>query len=117
MDLEKFAYLAEIVSSIGVVASLIYVGMQVRQNTRSQKAATYNALTGNTVAILSPLLAEPGITEFIVRLQSNPDSTTAAERLRFHAFLLIGFRHWDNLYFQFRTARSRRRCGSATTAP
>jgi hypothetical protein len=23
--------------------------------------------------------------------------------LRYHAFLLIGLRHWDKLYFQFRT--------------
>lgn len=103
MNLENFANLADIVSSIGVVVSLIYVSVQIRQNTRALKAATYNDLTSNTVAILSPLLAEPGITEFIVRVQSDPDSATPAEKLRFHTFLLIGFRHWDNLYFQFRS--------------
>ena len=103
MNLEHFANLADIVSSIGVVVSLIYVSVQIRQNTRAQKAATYNALTSNTVAILSPLLADPGITEFIVRVQSNPDTATPAEKLRFHTFLLIGFRHWDNLYFQYRS--------------
>lgn len=103
MTLQDIANIAEVVSTIGVVVSLVYVGVQVRQNTRAQKAATYNALTANTVAILSPLLAEPGITEFIVRIQANPDAATPAERMRFHSFLLIGFRHWDNLYFQFRS--------------
>lgn len=103
MNLENFANLADIVSSIGVVVSLIYVSVQIRQNTRAQKAATYNTLTSNTVAILSPFLAEPEITEFIVRVQTDPGAATPAEKLRFHTFLLIGFRHWDNLYFQFRT--------------
>jgi hypothetical protein len=103
MNLQEIANIAEVISSIGVVVSLIYVGVQVRQNTRAQKAATYHGLTSNTVAILSPMLAEPGITEFIVRMQANPEAATPAEKLRFHAFLLIGFRHWDNLYFQYRT--------------
>jgi hypothetical protein len=103
MELEQYAHLAEIVSSIGVVVSLIYVSVQIRQNTRALNAATYNDVTGNSIAILTPMYADPEVTEFVERVQSDYESATPAEKRRFHAMLLMAFRHWDNLYYQYRT--------------
>jgi hypothetical protein len=102
MDLENFARIAEIISSVAVVVSLIYVGMQVRQNTRALRATTYNSVSSNSVAILSPMYAHPEFTEFLTRVQSAPDAATPAEKQRFHILMLSAFRHWDNLYYQFR---------------
>ncbi len=102
MDLETFSRIAGIVSSVAVVVSLIYVSVQVRQNTRALRATTYNSVTSNSVAILSPMYARPEFTEFLTRVQSDPDAATPAEKLRFHINLLAAFRHWDNLYYQFR---------------
>lgn len=102
MNIEGFAQLAEIVSSIGVIVSLIYVSVQVRQNTRALKATTYNEVTANSVSIMSPWHAHPEFAEFLVRMLADPDSATPAQKLRFHVMLLTAFRHWDNLYYQFR---------------
>jgi hypothetical protein len=102
MDLEDFARIAEIISSVAVVVSLIYVSLQVRQNTRALRATTYNSVTSNSVAILAPMFDHPEFTEFLMRAQSDPDAATPAEKLRFHILLLAAFRHWDNLYYQFR---------------
>jgi Tfp pilus assembly major pilin PilA len=33
MTLEEFNYIAEIIASIAVIASLLYAGLQVKQNT------------------------------------------------------------------------------------
>lgn len=102
MDLEHIARIAEIVSSAAVVVSLIYVGLQVRQNTRALRATTYNAVTANSIAILSAMDTHPEYSEFLVRVQSDYGSATPAEKLRFHMCLLSAFRHWDNLLYQFR---------------
>ena len=102
MDLENFARIAEIISSVAVVVSLIYVSVQVRQNTRALRATTYNAVTANSVAILAPMHTHPEFTEYLVRVQSDPESATPAEKLRFHITMLSAYRHWDNLYYQFR---------------
>ena len=102
MDLENIARIAEIISSVAVVVSLIYVGLQVRQNTRALRATTYNAVTANSIAILSAMDSHPEYSEFLVRVQSDYASATAAEKLRFHMCLLSAFRHWDNLLYQFR---------------
>ena len=102
MDLEYVARISEIVSSVAVVVSLIYVGLQVRQNTRALRATTYNAVTANSIAILNSMDTHPEYCEFLVRVQSDYGSATAAEKLRFNMCLLSAFRHWDNLLYQFR---------------
>lgn len=102
MDLEATTHIAEIVSSVAVVVSLIYVGVQVRQNTRALRASTYNAVTANSIAILSPMESHPEYSEFLTRVQSDYAAATPAEKMRFHINLLMAFRHWDNLYYQFR---------------
>ncbi len=102
MDLETITPIAEIIGSIAVVVSLIYVSVQVRQNTCALRATTYNAVTSNSIAILSPMFSHPEFAEFLVRVQSHPGMATPAEKLRFHVCMLSAFRHWDNLYYQFR---------------
>jgi hypothetical protein len=102
MDLETPARVADIVSGLAVVVSLVYLGLQVRQNTRALRAATYNAVTANSVAILAPMYANAEFTEYLDRMQSRPESATSADKLRFHLNMLTAFRHWDNLYYQHR---------------
>ena len=103
MNIEGVAQLAEIVSSIGVVVSLIYVSVQVRQNTIALKATTYNAVTANSVSILGPMYTHAEFTHFLARMNGQPADATPEEQLRFHVTLLTAFRHWDNLYYQFRS--------------
>ena len=103
MNIESLAPLAEIISSVGVIVSLIYVSVQVRQNTRALKATTYNQITANSVAIMGPWHVHAEFTEFLARMTANPDAVTPAQKLRFHVMLLTCFRHWDNLYYQFRS--------------
>jgi hypothetical protein len=76
--------------------------LQVRQNTRALRASTYNAVTANSIAILSPMDTHPEYTEFLTRVQSDYEAATPAEKMRFHLCMLSAFRHWDNLYYQFR---------------
>ncbi len=40
MSLEQAAYLSQIVAAFGVLASLIFVGLQILQNTRATRAQT-----------------------------------------------------------------------------
>ncbi|MEO8742129.1 MAG: hypothetical protein ABI365_02960 [Lysobacteraceae bacterium] len=102
MNLENISRISEIISSVAVVVSLVYVGLQVRQNTRALRATTYNAVTANSIAILTSMDTHPEYSEFLVRVQSGYDAATPAEKLRFHMCLLSAFRHWDNLLYQFR---------------
>lgn len=102
MDLQDLTQVAAIISSVAVVVSLIYASVQLRHNTRALMATTYNAVTANSLALLSPMAGNPEFSEFLHRAHSEPGSLTPAERMRFDAAMLAIFRHWDNLYYQFR---------------
>lgn len=41
MTLEEMNFIAEIIASIAVIASLMYVGLQVRHNTRQHRAEAF----------------------------------------------------------------------------
>jgi len=66
-------------------------------------ATTSNAVTSNSLAVLSPMTGSPEFSEFLHRARAQPDALTPAERMRFDAVVLTVFRHWDNLYCQFRS--------------
>ena len=103
MNLQDLTQAAAIVSSLAVVVSLIYASVQLRHNTRALMATTYNAVTSNSLALLSPMTGSPEFSGFLHRAHAQPDTLTPAERMRFDAVMLTVFRHWDNLYYQFRS--------------
>ena len=47
MTLEQYAYLAEIVGTFLIIASLVYVGRQLHQNTEMMKADSRNSIQQN----------------------------------------------------------------------
>ena len=44
MSLEYASYLSQVLATIALFASLIFVGIQIRQNTRSQKVVAVDSL-------------------------------------------------------------------------
>ena len=49
-NLKKIALLAEIIGGFAIVVSLIFVGIQFRENTKATKSATANAVNAITIA-------------------------------------------------------------------
>ena len=90
MTLEAWAYLSEIVGAIAVVASLIYVGIQIRDSNRVNQA---NARHNISEFILQVSLFNAGQADRIAAIQqkiSEGDELTAAEHT---------FQWWSHMNF------------------
>ena len=77
----------EPLAALGVVASLVFVGMEVRASTTQARAAAYQEIGVATAAV------HLEIDEWMVRLsveQSEPESVAAWTRLDWHK----SFRNW-----------------------
>ena len=59
MDLQSLASIAEIVGGIGVLVSLIFLIISIRQNTTSQRALAVDSLTAAITAINVPAIESP----------------------------------------------------------
>jgi hypothetical protein len=100
MNLNEIALVAEIVGSIAVVVSLVYVAIQVRKNTRAARSATYQSMVANSLGILATMYSETGNAELYLRAKDSYPDLSPVERLRVHFLLLAVFRHFDNLHYQ-----------------
>jgi hypothetical protein len=57
MNLEEIYYISQIVAVVGILGSLIFVGVQIRQNTRATRAASHNAVS-NSLNEINRMFAE-----------------------------------------------------------
>ena len=98
MSLKKWAYLAEIGSAIAVVASLIYVGYELNQNTNAVRAGNYQALLDYADGAELILLENADAASVVVRAESDYDSLTKEEKRRFGTYAQNVFNFWEAAY-------------------
>jgi hypothetical protein len=100
MSLEELGNIGEFVGSIGVIASLVYLAMQIRQNTRSTRAQTFLSISSE-VESFARILAENPDAARIWRIGlGDPDALEPDEFIRFSYLLTLVFQHAENVFIQ-----------------
>ena len=100
--LQDLGNLGEFVGALGVVISLMYLARQMRQNTTSVRAASFNSMTENSIRLLEDVFPDTGFAEFLYRAQSDPSELTPAESIQWDSYMTAVFRHFGNLVYQYR---------------
>ena len=103
MSLDDLGNVGEFLGALGVIASLIYLGIQIRQNTRSVRASTFHG-AASRAADLTRAIAEGKELAHIYRrgmvgLDQLEDDDDV---LRFMMLLSTMFRQFEDLFFQYR---------------
>jgi len=101
MTLSDLADLAEIVGSAAVVISLVYLAIQIRQNTKSVRNSTLQANTALWSSLLTTL-AEPGIVEAYSAGMSGAPDTRSVHYTQFFLICRGLFVAFENQHYQFR---------------
>jgi hypothetical protein len=87
MNWEMFAAIAELLSATGVIISLLYVGSQVRQNTKMMHAASIDATIGATNYVREQIVAHADVASLYNRGNRNPDELTDEETVRYRILI------------------------------
>jgi len=95
MSLEQASLVSQIVSAIAVVASLVFVGFQLRQNTRAVRASTSQAHSATYLQAVESLFADAQFASIWRRGLGDFDRLDEDERVRFLAFTSALFRFYD----------------------
>ena len=98
MTLEQYAYLAEIVGVILVIASLVYVAQQVRQNTDAVRSQSRHAMLAASQTELFAQMDNPGTAIDITK----PDALTPEEHVTLSCWLFALFRARQFAWLQHR---------------
>jgi hypothetical protein len=100
MNLEEFNYIAEIVASIAVIASLVYVAIQIRQNTSTNKLMSAQNLSHELRETLSLVAASTELTDIHLRAMQDIESLSTTEKHRFYMLLNNVYRVYESTYYQ-----------------
>lgn len=99
MSLEQLSYLAQIVGSVGVIVSLLFVGSQIRQNTRALERNEHNSTMAQWTVIRQAIATDRGIAELMTAGLSGERKLDAADQLRLEQMLQeclwASFHIWD----------------------
>ncbi len=100
MDIMELGALGELVGGVAVVASLLYVGHQVRQNARSVRAGTFADMADSFNRFNLALATDPGLGTVVERGRHDRDGLESAQRFKFDHFQLGIFRIIETLFYQ-----------------
>ena len=99
MSFEQLSYLAQIVASVGVIVSLIFVGLQIRQNTGALQRNEHNSTMAQWTVIRQAIAGNRDIAELMTAGLSGERALDAADQLRLEQMLSenawAAFHIWD----------------------
>ena len=100
LTLQDLGNLGEFVGSIGVVTSLLYLAIQIRQNTRSVRTSAYQAAVSSSVEMGAGVANTESLAELWMKGAHDYATLEGPERFRFGAYCYSLFRSYENLFYQ-----------------
>ena len=99
MNWDAIGAIGEIIGAAAVLGSLIYLAVQIRQNTRSVEASTMQNLSEGNKDIYLTLATDPNLASIFLK-EANGIVLTEEEEFRLGAFQAVGWRAMENMFLQ-----------------
>ena len=100
MTISDLGNIGEFISSIAVIASLIYLSFQIRQNTKQLRRSEYNAI-GEQSSFTRQMLIEESNAELLVKVIDSENHLSETEKVRLDAMcsqlVWQQFNIWDSV--------------------
>ena len=82
MTIQDWGAIGELVGGVAVVVTLIYLALQIRQNTRAVRLSTSHAVAEDVRNMFALMAEQTELTEAIHKGSSDPGSISGAEKMR-----------------------------------
>ena len=100
MNWDAIGAIGTFISAIAVIISLIYLAVQTKQNTRAMKSASFHQVRVSFSDIPLAIAQDSELVSILARVNSDPDSLTKEEVIRYEMILLTIIRRAESAYFQ-----------------
>ncbi len=101
MTLQDWGAIGEAIGGLAIIISLIYVGLQIRQNTRANRAATTQPFVDSFSGPSLKLIGSE-FTKVFSRGLEGLEQLEGSERIEFTVWCMQVFRLWESYYFQWK---------------
>jgi len=96
--IEYWSFVAEIAAAVGVIASVIYLGVQINSGTTALKSQTHFNALELAQRPIEMLIADQELAQIVEIGERNPDTLTPAQWKRFCSYQLLAFNGWEYIY-------------------
>ena len=102
MNLQFMAQVADLIGAIAIVVSLVYLAIQMRQNTRSLRAENYAHALDRVAEMQARLSTNPELVRIFNAGLADPLALRRSERVQFTWSLYEMFGSFEFMYLQSR---------------
>ncbi|HEX4881328.1 MAG TPA: hypothetical protein VFV18_03175 [Porticoccaceae bacterium] len=100
MSLEDIYFVSQIVSALALIVSLLFVGIQIRQNTLSTQTARHQSIVQAISDWSREVALNNDIANLMVRGSANFEQLDPVQRLQFALLHVALFRNYENIFYQ-----------------
>jgi len=100
MSLEDLGNVGEFVAAVAVIISLIYLAVQIRQNTRSVRSSTNQGIRKMIQEIDLLLASDPELNRIWTLGRKDPACLDQEQWGRFSTLVLMFYRNFENAYYE-----------------
>ncbi len=100
MNWDALAALGEIIGAVGVIVSVSYLAVQIREGTRAARLAALQSMSRDIDGVLKTIIDAPGIAELFLRGITTFDSLDGADVPRFNSLMERFFRVYENAFYR-----------------
>ena len=102
LEFADWAAFAEIFGAVAIVVSLIFVGYQIRGNTRATQAATFQEHMGYEIDFVTRVGSSPDVAAVWETTQRDFESLTGVQKVQGTYLFLGAMRLWEGFFLQWR---------------
>ena len=100
MNWEAIGAVANLFAALGVIATLIYLAMQIRQNTKAVRSSSIESLVHSLSATAQAAVENEYMVPLMLKANVGPETLTEVERVRLHFWFIMTIRRFEGVYFQ-----------------
>jgi hypothetical protein len=97
----KLRPLAELAGAVAVLLGLVFVGVELKQNTEAVQAATLQSMTDASQEYLLLLASDPDLNRIWRTANLDPDALTDAEASQYFVLVRAQWLRFQNSYLQW----------------
>lgn len=100
MNWEALGAIANLLAAVGVIATLMYLSIQIRQNTKAVRSSSIQNLVQSFSTTAQAAVENEHIIPLLLKGNAGVDGLTEVERARLHFWFIMTFRRFEGVYFQ-----------------
>lgn len=100
MNWDAIGAIGQLAGAVLVGITLIYLALQLRQNTSALKSSTFLAISTSMGSNMEVLATHSDLAPLLIKAQSGLDALSATERARFGFVMVMAFRRVETVIVQ-----------------